>query len=116
MSLERCALIVGGGIAVALTGRNFFFDGKPQRFHDEAAAYARVQLMLSLAIFAAAGPGALLYLLLAEIGWQLVGPSPLRAMPHSEPCLALPATASGQLPPPDRLSLRSLCTPPLPCS
>ena len=105
MSLERCALIVGGGIAVALTGRNFFFDGKPQRFHDEAAAYARVQLMLSLAIFAAAGPGAL-----------LVGPSPLRAMPHSEPCLALPATASGQLPPPDRLSLRSLCTPPLPCS
>eukprot|EP00326_Haptolina_ericina_P028733 CAMPEP_0181173930 /NCGR_PEP_ID=MMETSP1096-20121128/3263_1 /TAXON_ID=156174 ORGANISM="Chrysochromulina ericina, Strain CCMP281" /NCGR_SAMPLE_ID=MMETSP1096 /ASSEMBLY_ACC=CAM_ASM_000453 /LENGTH=203 /DNA_ID=CAMNT_0023261793 /DNA_START=115 /DNA_END=726 /DNA_ORIENTATION=+ len=71
MSFERCALIFGGGIAVALTGRNFFFDGKPQRFHDEAAAYARVQLMLSLAIFAAAGPGALLYLLLAEIGWQL---------------------------------------------
>lgn len=71
MTFERAALVVGGGLAVALTGRNYFFPYKPQSFHDTAAAYARVSLALQLGLLAFAGPGALLYLFLAEVGWQL---------------------------------------------
>ncbi|KAL3911304.1 MAG: hypothetical protein SGPRY_008745, partial [Prymnesium sp.] len=62
---------VGGGLVVALTGRNFFFPYKPSAFHETAALYARVSLLVSLAICAAAGPGAILYLFFAEVGWQL---------------------------------------------
>eukprot|EP00966_Prymnesium_polylepis_P025665 591610-Prymnesium_polylepis.2 len=70
MSFERAALIMGGGVAVALTGRNFFFPHKPQPFHDSAARYARVSLLIQLAFLALAGPGAIAYLFWAEVGWQ----------------------------------------------
>jgi len=71
MTFERAALVVGGGYAVALTGRNYFFPNKPQSFHDNASMYARASLLLQLALLAAVGPGAIVYLFWAEVGWQL---------------------------------------------
>ena len=71
MILERAALVLGGGVVVALTGRNYFFAGKPQRFHDDAASYARASLALALALYALCGPGAIAWLFFAEVGWQL---------------------------------------------
>lgn len=72
MTVERAALVVGGGLAVAITGRNFFFPYKPQSFHDGACTYARVSLFVQCVLLALFGPGALAYLFWAELGWQLV--------------------------------------------
>jgi hypothetical protein len=66
-AFERAALVVGGGWAVALTGRNFFFPNKPDDFHAAAAAHARASALLQLAVVLAAGPGALLWLYWAEV-------------------------------------------------
>jgi len=72
MLFERAALVVGGGWAVALAGRNAFFPRKPDAFHATAADHARASAALQLAlVLAAGGPGALLWLYLAEVGWQL---------------------------------------------
>ncbi len=70
MSFERAALVVNDKF-VALTGRNAFFPHKPADFHATCAAYARVSAALQLSLLAVAGPGALLWLYLAELGWQL---------------------------------------------
>jgi|SouAtlMetagenome_1021521.scaffolds.fasta_scaffold455827_1 hypothetical protein len=43
MLFERAALVVGGGWAVALAGRNAFFPRKPDAFHASAAEHARVR-------------------------------------------------------------------------
>ena len=71
MSFERAALVFGGGIVPALVGRNYFFPGKPDAFHETCAKYARTSLAIQLALLAVAGPGALVYLFWAEVGWQL---------------------------------------------
>ena len=70
MSFERLALVFGGGVVPALVGRNFFFPSKPQEFHDTCAVYARVSLAIQLALLAAVGPSALVWLFWAEVGWQ----------------------------------------------
>ena len=57
---------------MALAGRNAFFPRKPDAFHATAADHARASAALQLAlVLAAGGPGALLWLYLAEVGWQL---------------------------------------------
>jgi len=71
MLFERAALVVGGGWAVALAGRNAFFPRKPEAFHASAAEHARASMALQLALVLGCGPGALLWLYLAEVGWQL---------------------------------------------
>ena len=71
MLFERAALVVGGGWAVALAGRNAFFPRKPAAFHAAAAEHARVSVAIQLALLLACGPGALLWLYLSEVGWQL---------------------------------------------
>ncbi len=70
MMLERAALVVNDKV-VAVTGRNAFFPNKPRRFHDMCARHARVSAALQLALLATCGPGALLWLYLSEVGWQL---------------------------------------------
>ena len=71
MSFERAALVFGGAVVPALTGRNFFFPNKPDSFHATCANYARASTALALAVAAVAGPGALTWLFWAEVGWQL---------------------------------------------
>lgn len=71
MLFERAALVVGGGWAVALAGRNAFFPRKPASFHATAAGHARASLAIQLVLLVGCGPGALLWLYLAEVGWQL---------------------------------------------
>ena len=71
MSFERAALVVGGSVVPAVTGRNYFFPGKPDAFHETCARYARTSLAIQLVLLAMAGPGALIYLFWAEVGWQL---------------------------------------------
>ena len=71
MSFERAALVFGGAVVPALTGRNFFFPNKPDSFHATCANYARASTALALALAAVAGPGALTWLFWAEVGWQL---------------------------------------------
>ena len=56
MSFERAALVFGGAVVPALTGRNFFFPNKPQAFHDLCADYARYSALCQLTIFALSGP------------------------------------------------------------
>ncbi|CAJ1415659.1 unnamed protein product [Effrenium voratum] len=70
MIFERCALAVNDKI-VALFGRNAFFLQKPAAFHDSCAKYARVAAVLQVLLYMYCGPGALLYLLIAEVAWQL---------------------------------------------
>eukprot|EP00435_Cladocopium_sp_Y103_P033982 s16_g8.t1 len=70
MVFERCALAMNDKV-VALFGRNAFFLQKPAAFHDSCATYARTAAVLHLFLWFFAGPGALLYLLLAEVAWQL---------------------------------------------
>ena len=70
MTFERAALVFGGGVVPALTGRNFFFPHKPDAFHRTAATYARVSLAVQVAMLLLAGPGALWWLFWAEVGWQ----------------------------------------------
>mmetsp|Transcript_56869 Transcript_56869/g.176998 ORF Transcript_56869/g.176998 Transcript_56869/m.176998 type:complete len:520 (-) Transcript_56869:14-1573(-) len=70
MVFERFALAVNDKL-VALTGTNFFFPNKPAAFHEGCATYARAAALLHLALLATCGPGALLYLLVAEVAWQL---------------------------------------------
>jgi len=70
MIFERCALAVNDKV-VALFGRNAFFLQKPSVFHDSCATYARTAALLHLFLWLFAGPGALFYLLLAEVAWQL---------------------------------------------
>ncbi|CAK9001426.1 unnamed protein product [Durusdinium trenchii] len=70
MIFERCALAVNDKI-VALFGRNAFFLQKPAAFHDSCATYARTAAVSHLLLWALAGPGALIYLLIAEVAWQL---------------------------------------------
>lgn len=70
MVFERCALAINDKV-VALFGRNAFFLQKPAAFHDSCATYARTAAVLHLFLWFFAGPGALLYLLLAEVAWQL---------------------------------------------
>lgn len=70
MVFERFALAVNDKL-VALTGTNFFFPNKPAAFHDGCATYARTAALLHLALLWFFGPGSLLYLLVAEVAWQL---------------------------------------------
>ena len=51
---------------VALFGRNAFFLQKPAAFHDSCASYARTAAVLHVLLWLLAGPGALIYLLIAE--------------------------------------------------
>jgi len=72
MTFERAALVMGGGVAPALLGRNAFFPNKPDDFHTTCANYARTSLLLAAAITALAGStDALTWLFWAEVGWQL---------------------------------------------
>lgn len=70
MLFERFALGVNDKL-VAFTGRNFFFQNKPDAFHEGCATYARTAALLHAALYMIAGPGSLLYLLVAEVAWQL---------------------------------------------
>jgi len=70
MTFERAALCVNDKV-VALVGHNFFFGAKPQEFHDGCAAFARANAATHLALLLCAGPKALVWLFLAEVGWQL---------------------------------------------
>lgn len=70
MALERAALCVNDKVT-AVIGRNLFFPHKPAAFHQTAAAHARAQALLHLAMLQLGGPGALLWLYCAELGWQL---------------------------------------------
>ncbi|CAE8622524.1 unnamed protein product [Polarella glacialis] len=70
MVFERCALAVNDKI-VGLVGFNPFFWQKPPAFHEGCASYSRAATVLHLALLAFCGPGALLYLLVGEVAWQL---------------------------------------------
>ena len=70
MTFERAALVLGGAVVPALSGRNYFFPHKPAAFHATCATYARASLLVALALYAAAGPAALGWLFWAEVGWQ----------------------------------------------
>jgi len=70
MTFERCALAVNDKL-VAITGTNYFFPNKPAEFQAGCATYARCAALLHAALFALSGPGALIYLLVAELAWQL---------------------------------------------
>ena len=70
MAFERLALCVNDKV-VALVGRNFFFPHKPDDFHAVCAKYSRASALLHATLLFAAGPHALLWLYLSEIGWQL---------------------------------------------
>jgi len=56
---------------VAIAGWNAFFPHKPQAFHDTCATFARVNALTHLALLFLAGPKAIAWLFLAEVGWQL---------------------------------------------
>lgn len=88
MTFERAALVFGGGIVPALVGRNYFFPSKPPPFHQMCADYARASLAIQLVLLAIAGPGALLYLFWAEVGWQCAcGYRSIEATPsRTKPC------------------------------
>jgi fatty acid desaturase len=70
MAFERAALCINDKVT-ALIGRNLFFPHKPDAFHATCAAHARAQALVHLALVGLAGPGALLWLYCAELGWQL---------------------------------------------
>lgn len=70
MAVERLALCFNDKV-VAITGYNAFFPNKPDRFHASCAAYARVNSLLQAVLLLAAGPGALAWLLVAELAWQI---------------------------------------------
>ncbi len=71
MTYERLALCVNDKI-VAVTGSNYFFPNKPADFLDNNSRYARFAATIHVALFfLGGGPNTLLYLLFAELGWQL---------------------------------------------
>lgn len=70
MAFERAALCVNDKVT-AVIGRNLFFPHKPEEFHRTSAAHSRAQAVLHLLMFKLGGPGALLWLYFAELGWQL---------------------------------------------
>ena len=70
MTFERAALVLGGAVVPAVSGRNYFFAAKPDRFHATCATYARASMLLAAVLAAAAGPEAILWLFCAEVGWQ----------------------------------------------
>lgn len=70
MVFERAALCFNEKL-VAVLGRNLFFPDKPAEFHRDCAEYARASLAIHAALLALWGPKALLWLFLAEVGWQL---------------------------------------------
>mmetsp|Transcript_13651 Transcript_13651/g.18197 ORF Transcript_13651/g.18197 Transcript_13651/m.18197 type:complete len:440 (-) Transcript_13651:772-2091(-) len=71
MLFERAAVCLNDKW-VAISGSNrFFFKNKPDEFHNKCATYARYTSLIQLALFLVSGPTALLYLLLAEVSWQL---------------------------------------------
>ena len=43
MTFERAALVFGGGVVPALVGRNYFFDQKPDAFHQAALTRPRTR-------------------------------------------------------------------------
>ena len=95
MTFERAALVFGGGVVPALVGRNFFFPSKPPDFHATCATYARASLALALALYAAAGPGAIAWLFWAEVGWQLPLHPASAMFVSNHPSLDAPDGAAG---------------------
>jgi fatty acid desaturase len=70
MAFERAALCVNDKVT-AVIGRNLFFPNKPDDFHRTSAAHSRAQAVVHLLMLQLGGPGALLWLYCAELGWQL---------------------------------------------
>jgi len=95
MTFERAALVFGGAVVPALIGRNYFFPNKPDAFHATCTAYARVSLLVALALYAVAGPGAILWLFWAEVGWQLPIHPASAMFVSNHPSLATPGGAGG---------------------
>jgi fatty acid desaturase len=77
-SLERILLSIND-VVVSLLGCNLFFPNKPLRFHQECALYTRCAVLVRLALYAAAGWKALLFLYLSETLWS-IPPHPACAM------------------------------------
>ena len=77
--LYERVLLSFNDVLVAVLGKNLFFPGKPQQFHDGCARYARVATLLRAALWFCCGWKSLLFLFLSETLWSLP-PHPACAM------------------------------------
>ena len=75
---ERFMLVMND-VVVALSGRNFFFSNKPDRFHRECATYCRCAVAVRALLVWLAGWKSLLFLYLSELLWS-IPPHPAAAM------------------------------------
>lgn len=75
---ERLMLVMND-VVVALSGRNFFFPNKPDRFHRECATYCRCAVAIRALLVWLAGWKSLLFLYLSELLWS-IPPHPAAAM------------------------------------
>ena len=75
---ERFMLVINDAV-VALSGRNFFFPNKPDRFHRECATYCRCAVAVRALLVWLAGWKSLLFLYLSELLWS-IPPHPAAAM------------------------------------
>merc|ERR1711939_1080129 len=73
-----CASLTGERVAIAMVdkliaflGYNPFFKNKPPDFHEDNAAYARIQLAIQFVLLVSCGWHSLLYLLVSELCWTL---------------------------------------------
>ena len=75
---ERMMLVINDAV-VAVTGRNYFFPNKPEKFHRECANYCRCAVAIRALLWKIAGWKSLLFLYLSETLWS-IPPHPACAM------------------------------------
>ncbi|EJK45371.1 hypothetical protein THAOC_36015 [Thalassiosira oceanica] len=75
---ERMMLTINDAV-VAVTGRNYFFPNKPEKFHRECANYCRCAVAIRALLWKIAGWKSLLFLYLSETLWS-IPPHPASAM------------------------------------
>jgi len=73
-------MLMANDVVVAITGRNYFFPNKPQKFHDECAKYCRCAVLVRGLLWKLAGSWkSMLFLYLSETLWS-IPPHPACAM------------------------------------
>lgn len=75
---ERFMLLINDFV-VAIAGRNFFFQNKPDSFHEECTEYARAASSVRAILLLVGGWKTLLFLFLSETLWS-IPPHPASAM------------------------------------
>lgn len=75
---ERFMLVIND-VVVSLTGQNYFFPNKPDKFHKDCASYARCATVVRFGLLCLGGWKSLLFLYLSETLWS-VAPHPAAAM------------------------------------